>query len=97
VVIAVLAVVTVVVALVLLDVVTLPIGMALVVVALFGVVAIGQRRDRGRQRGMTDGVRRLDARRGVVPTAAEPRSDGFSGLSHWEVDVATQPPPRDRS
>ena len=42
-------------------------GIALMVVGLFAVVGIGERRDRSRQRGLGDPSRRLDPNRGAVP------------------------------
>jgi hypothetical protein len=55
-------------ALVILKIVPVIPAIALVFIGLFAVVAIGERRDRGRQRGTPDVMRRLDVDRGIVPT-----------------------------
>jgi hypothetical protein len=55
-------------ALVILKIVPVIPAIALVLIGLFAVVAIGSRRDRGRQRGIPDLTRRLDVDRGIVPT-----------------------------
>ena len=84
---AVLAVLLVSVALIALKVVPVLVGIVLMVAALFGVLAIGQRRDGPRQRGYADPGAKLDAHRGVLPTAVDPQP-GDPVRTHLDVDVA---------
>jgi hypothetical protein len=93
-----LAVVVVVLALMVLDVVSIPLGVALLVAGIFAVVAVGQRRDRSRHRGFGDVSGRLDPNRGVVPMSSEPQSDPAIAIrTQIDANVWTQPPPSDKS
>jgi len=76
--------------LVVLKIVSLPIAIALAVAGLFLLVAIGDRRDRPRHRGVHAPSRHLDPDRSVLPTSAEPMPEGFTH-QQTDVGVATQP------
>jgi hypothetical protein len=100
-VVAVIAVLIVGLGLIILKVVPILVGIALTVIGLLAVAAIGDRRDRGRQRGTPDMTRRLDVDRGIVPTDLD--HDPYDQLvtyvdtqvaSRLADDEATSGPPR---
>jgi hypothetical protein len=76
------------------DVVSVLTGVALMVVGLFAIVGVMQRLDRGRQRGIHDPMRRLDANAGVVPTVMDQTGDGqpqTQAQIYAQTVVASQP------
>jgi len=76
-------------ALVLLKIVTIPIAAGLVVAGMFGVVAVGERRDRSRQRGVRDPGRHLDAQRGLLGASPDPQPPEFLNVQ-TDINLATQ-------
>ena len=69
-------------------------GIALTVVGLVAVLAIGERRDRLRQRGIGGGMSRLDPNRAALPVGTDPQPD--QGIrDQVDANIWTQPPPRD--
>ena len=90
-VIAILAVLVIALALVLFKIAALPIAMALAVAGTLGVVALGERRDRGRQRGIADPGRHFDSNRGVLAESAEPEPTEYAAMTQTEANIATQP------
>ena len=92
------AVVIVALALMVLKVVTLPVGIALLVVGVFAIVAAGERRDRSRHRGMGDVSSRVDLNRGVVPITSEPQTEADGAIrTQIDANIWTQPPPNGKS
>ncbi len=92
------AVVIVALALMVLKVVTLPVGIALLVVGVFAIVAAGDRRDRSRHRGSGDVSSRVDLNRGVVPITSEPQIEPDGAITtQIDANIWTQPPPSDKS
>jgi hypothetical protein len=70
-VIAVLTVLVVCVALIVTKIVPVLAGVVLMVIGLIAVVAMAERRDRTRQRGIHDASQRLDANRASIPASLE--------------------------
>ena len=94
--IAILGVLAICLALVMLKLVTIPIAIVLVVAGVFGVVAVGERRDQSRQRGFHDPGRHLDGQRGVLAASPDPQPAEFINVQ-TDVNVATQPFRSDQS
>ena len=93
---AVLAVLAVGLGLILMKAVPIVLGTILVVVGLVVVLAIGERRDRPRQRSFGDRMSRLDPNRAVLPVGTEPQPDQWI-RDQVDVNIWTQPPRRDDS
>ena len=96
-VIAIIGVLIIALALVMLKVIALPIGMALAVAGIVGLVAYGERRDRDRQRGIRDPARHFDSNRGVLPATAAPEPPEYAAMTQAEINIATQPRSRNES
>lgn len=96
---AVLAVVIVGLGLIVIKAVPVVVGIALIVVSLFTVVAIGERRDRLRQRGIVDPSSRLDHRRAVIPTGMDAlhADDNLDAYADTLVSHRLSDQPRSRS
>jgi hypothetical protein len=93
---AVLAVVVVCLGLVLIKAVPVLVGIGLMLAGLVVVLAIGERRDRARQRGIGPGIDRLDPNRAAIPIGAEPNQDQAI-RDQVDANVWTQAPRRDES
>jgi hypothetical protein len=73
-------------------------GIVLMVVGLVAVLAIGERRDRSRQRGVGHAMRRLDHRRAVIPTGMEAApGDNLDAYADTLVSHQLSDQPRSRS
>jgi hypothetical protein len=68
-------------------------GIVLIVGGLVAVLAIGERRDRPRQRGIGHGIDQLDPNRAVLPVGTEPQADQWI-RDQVDANIWTQPPPR---
>jgi hypothetical protein len=73
-------------------VVSIPVATVVVIVGLFMVVAIGNRRDRARHRGRHDPGRRLDGNRSALPASGQPEPLGHAAMTQTDVSIVTQPP-----
>jgi hypothetical protein len=90
---ALLAVMAVGLGLILIKAVPILVGIALIIVGLVAVLAIGDRRDRARQRGIGEAASRLDPNRALIPVGTEPKADQ-SIRDQVDANIWTQPPPR---
>ena len=90
---AILAVMVVGLGLILIKAVSILVGIVLIIAGLVAVLAIGDRRDRPRQRGIGEAASRLDPNRAVIPVGTEPQAD--QGIrDQVDANIWTQPPPR---
>jgi hypothetical protein len=93
---AVLAVVVVCLGLILIKAVPVLVGIGLMLAGLVVVLAIGERRDRARQRGIGHGIDRLDPNRAAIPAGSEPNPDQAM-RDQVDANIWTQPPRREDS